>query len=90
MMQGSVGFAEAALPAGVDVVFIAPDDPSGSRSAGTQRTIAFSPGQPIPRVGECVILAFDGTPKRWTVQDVAHIFEADGHGIAIKLALPVE
>lgn len=90
MMQGMVGAAEAVPQPGIDVVFIAPDDPSGARGPGAQRTIAFAPGTPIPRVGECVIIAFAGAPARWQVQDVAHIFEADGHGIAIKLAPPVD
>ena len=69
------------------MVFIPPE---ASRDAGTQRTIAFAPGQPIPRVGECVILAFAALPERWQVQGVAHIFEGDGHGIAIKLVPPAD
>ena len=79
--------SEAGLPTGIDVVFIAPDE---ARSAGVQRTIVFAPGQPIPRVGECVIIAFGAGPVRWQVQDVAHSFEGDGHGIAIKLAPPAD
>lgn len=85
MTQATPGPAEAAT--GFDVVFIAPDDPSGSRR-GARRTVVFVPGQPIPRTGECVIIAFGGDPERWEVRDVAHVFEADGHGIAIKLAPP--
>lgn len=74
----------------IDVVFIATQDGSG-RAAGTlRRTIAFRPGEPVPRVGECVIIGFDGTPTRWQVHDVAHVFEDDGHGVAIKLVAPDE
>lgn len=86
MVQPLIG-SEASPPTGIDVVFIAPD---ASRDASAQRTVVFAPGQPIPRVGECVILAFGAVPVRWQVQDVAHIFEGDGHGIAIKLAAPAD
>lgn len=86
MVQAVIG-SEAAPPTGIDVVFIAPD---ASCDAGAQRTIVFALGQPIPRVGECVIIAFGAVPARWQVQDVAHIFEGDGHGIAIKLASPAD
>ncbi|MDP4023502.1 hypothetical protein Q8W71_12765 [Methylobacterium sp. NEAU 140] len=83
----------AALPAeltapGIDVVFIAPDDTTGGRGGAHQRTVSFAPGEPIPRVGECVIIALGGPAARWQVEDVAHVFEDRGHGIAIKLAPP--
>ena len=73
-----------------DVVFIAPDPSAGHGLRSARRTIVFAPGEPVPRVGECVILGFDAEPSRWLVHDVAHIFEHDAHGIAIKLALPAE
>lgn len=72
----------------IDVVFLAPDGVSGHGTRSLRRTIVFSPGEPVPRIGECVILGFDAEPSRWQVQDVAHVFETDAHGIAIKLMTP--
>ena len=87
-MRGVTGTGGATRLTGIDVVFIAPDDPVGPEGRPAQRTIIFVPGEPIPRVGECVIIAFGREPARWQVQDVAHVFEDAGHGIAIKLAIP--
>ncbi|GJE27266.1 hypothetical protein [Methylobacterium organophilum] len=70
---------------GIDVVFLAPD---GAKAGLMRRTISFRPGESVPRIGECVILDFGAEPVRWTVEDVAHVFENDQHGIAVKLALP--
>ncbi len=72
----------------IDVVFLAPDAVSGHGVRSLRRTIAFSPGQPVPRIGECVIIGFEDEPARWLVEDVAHIFDRDAHGIAIKLTAP--
>ncbi|WP_375465635.1 hypothetical protein [uncultured Methylobacterium sp.] len=72
----------------IDVVFLAPDEVSGHGVGSLRRTIAFAPGEPVPRIGECVIIGFESAPSRWLVQDVAHIFERDAHGIAIKLMTP--
>ncbi|MFD0938133.1 hypothetical protein [Methylobacterium trifolii] len=73
---------------GIDVVFVALG--TGPGSATERRTIVFAPGEQIPRIGECVILAFHGDALRWHVQDVAHVFEDDAHGVAIKLTVPHE
>lgn len=72
----------------IDVVFIAPDATSGHGVRSRRRTLGFAPGEQVPRIGECVIIGFDAEPSRWVVQDVAHIFEQDAHGIAIKLMAP--
>ncbi|GLS61494.1 hypothetical protein [Methylobacterium haplocladii] len=46
-------------------------------------------GDPLPRIGESVIIDFDaGAPARWIVQDVAHVIEDDRHGVVVRLALP--
>lgn len=71
-----------------DVVFIAPDSTAGHGVRSMRRTIVFFDGEPVPRIGECVIMGFDAEPSRWLVHDVAHIFERDAHGIAIKLTVP--
>ncbi|WP_191970005.1 hypothetical protein [Methylobacterium planeticum] len=76
---------EEARVAGIDVVFIAP---AGAGASLVRRTILFALGEALPRIGECVILAFGAEPGRWQVQDVAHIFEEEGHGVAIKLMPP--
>ena len=73
---------------GIDVVFIAPVSASGSGEVMMRRTILFALGEAVPRIGECDILAFGLEPSRWQVQDVAHVFEEDAHGIAIKLMPP--
>ncbi|WP_162560474.1 hypothetical protein [Methylobacterium durans] len=75
---------------GIDVVFIAGTGNLGAGATTYRRTIVFQPGQPIPRVGECVILAFGAEPARWQVQDVAHVFESESHGVAIKLMQPID
>lgn len=72
----------------IDVVFLAPDEESRHGVGSPRRTIAFAPGEPVPRIGECVIIGFGAAPSRWLVQDVAHVFERDAHGIAIKLTAP--
>ena len=72
----------------IDVVFIAPDPSAGHGLRSARRTIAFAPGEPLPRAGECVILGFDAEPSCWLVHDVAHVFEHGAHGIAIKLVAP--
>ncbi|WP_336490090.1 hypothetical protein [Methylobacterium nigriterrae] len=68
-----------------DVVFIAPAPARGSVEPFLRRTIAFAAGEPVPRIGECVILSFGAEAVRWLVQDVAHVFDGQAHGIAIKL-----
>ncbi|MDR7038171.1 MULTISPECIES: hypothetical protein [Methylobacterium] len=75
---------------GIDVVFIASGSNLEAVGTTSRRTIVFVPGQPIPRIGECVILAFGADARRWQVQDVAHVFENDSHGVAVKLIAPVD
>jgi hypothetical protein len=52
---------------GIDVVFIAPVSASGSGEVMMRRTILFALGEAVPRIGECVILAFGLEPSRWQV-----------------------
>lgn len=67
-----------------EVVFVE----SGVASAH-RRVVALAPGHPVPRIGECVILDLDpGAQARWTVEDVAHVYEDDRFGIVVKLARP--
>jgi hypothetical protein len=82
------GLPEERSMSGIDVVFIAPVSATASGEALMRRTIVFALGEAIPRIGECVILAFGMEPSRWQVEDVAHVFEGDAHGIAIKLMPP--
>lgn len=68
-----------------DVVFLAPGS-LGWLDQTRRRTIPFAPGEPVPRIGECVVIAFEAGAWRWTVEDVAHVFGDAGHEIAIRLA----
>jgi hypothetical protein len=69
--------------ADLDVVFLAPAG-IGRVDGTCRRTIPFAPGEPVPRIGECVVLAFGTGAVRWTVEDVAHVFGDAGHEIAIR------
>ncbi|NEU14686.1 hypothetical protein G3T14_21640 [Methylobacterium sp. BTF04] len=68
----------------LDVVFLAPGG-LGWIDETRRRSIPFVPGEPIPRIGECVVLAFEAGACRWTVEDVAHVFGDAGHEIAVRL-----
>lgn len=81
---------EGFVMSGFDVVFIANRSGLDAAAATYRRTVVFQPGEPLPRVGECVILAFEAEPVRWQVQDVAHVFESGAHGVAVKLMPPVD
>lgn len=69
----------------VDIVFLAPGR-LGWLDETRRRTVPFAPGEPIPRIGECVVLAFETDACRWTVEDVAHVFSDASHEIAIWLS----
>ncbi|KQT56145.1 hypothetical protein ASG52_24430 [Methylobacterium sp. Leaf456] len=68
----------------LDVVFLAPGR-LGWIDETRRRSIPFAPGEPVPRIGECVVLAFEADACRWTVEDVAHVFGKAGHEIAVRL-----
>lgn len=70
--------------ASLDVVFLAPGR-LGWIDETRRRSIPFAPGEPVPRIGECVVLAFEAGAVRWTVSDVAHVFGEVGHEIAVRL-----
>ena len=54
-----------------------------------RRSLPHAPGEPLPRIGESVILDFDGgAPTRWIVQDVAHVLDGGQHEIVVTLAAP--
>ncbi|NEU14922.1 hypothetical protein G3T14_23000 [Methylobacterium sp. BTF04] len=68
----------------LNVVFLAPGR-LGWLDDTRRRTISFAAGEPVPRMGECVVLAFEAGARRWMVEDVAHIFGDAGHEIAVRL-----
>ena len=69
----------------IEVVYVT----TGRTEAPKRRALAHEPGQPLPRIGESVIIDFEeGAPTRWIVQDVAHVIEGERHGVVIRLAAP--
>lgn len=73
----------------IEIVYVTTsrnDQPGGPPK---RRALPYELGDPLPRIGESVIIEFDGgAPSRWIVQDVAHVIEHGRHDVVVRLAPP--
>lgn len=43
-------------------------DRLGSLDETRRRIIPVAPGEPVPHIGECAVLAFEADASRWTIE----------------------
>lgn len=73
----------------IEIVYVATSRSEQRNIPPKRRALPYELGDPLPRIGESVIIDFDdGVPSRWIVQDVAHVIEEDRHGVVVQLAAP--
>ncbi|MET0257333.1 MAG: hypothetical protein ABW179_02035 [Methylobacterium sp.] len=73
----------------IEIVYVTTSRNEQRGAPPKRRVFPYEHGDPLPRIGESVIIEFDaGTPSRWIVQDVAHVIEAQRHGVVVRLAAP--
>ena len=88
-LGGSAGRLGGEPVTEIEVVYVTVSRKDERDGAPKRRVLPYRLGDPLPRMGESVIVDFDeGAPTRWIVQDIVHVLDGDRHGIVVKLAAP--
>lgn len=73
----------------IEIVYVTTSRSEHRNVPPKRRALSYELGDPLPRIGERVIIDFDeGVPTRWILQDVAHVIEDERHGVVVRLAAP--